>query len=447
VLDRANEDRQQVRAGAALGDLRTAAVGGRWDQVAALCASIIPTADDERLLLDQVARQAALHAHAAWVLSAAGLPVPELPVPVAGMRHAGRRLAWAVQRNFAAIDGDRVQAGALLRKSLPVDCSPGPGWTPLLHCDVAHVSRSQHPGDLLRVIGVARPSAGQDFTVGDAGSTQALPVAGADGPVARGTPVEMVGRWDGDRRIFECRSFASLGQVPDYGQVCAAVEDLCARAGLAAEPMQVRVVPSGELDQCVMQARSRRRQGEWNAMLAAAELFEHALSTCQLSLETLTQVHKIIVGASTARAGQLRQTPAVIRWCGVITYRAPPIVTARSLTRSYLRDLAAELQKGGSARHPAALAAEGVASLTRGHPFADGNGRVARALATWLLLRCGFQQRADSTLSTFLDAHLDEHYSTLRNLHVSPWGWHQLFCDAVLTTFKRSPVPGELELG
>jgi len=422
---------------AGLGELRIAVLGGRWDQVAALCAAITPASDDERLLLDQVAGQATLHVRAARVLSAAGHLAPEIPDP-AGIRDAGCPLVWAVRRNFAALDGD---CAALLRKSLPADCSPGRGWVSLPRRDAGHLNRSRQAGELLRVIGVARPSAGEGFAIGDAGSPQALAVAGAGGPVARGTPVEVVGRWDGDRKIFGCRSFAPLGQVPDYGQVCAAVEDLCARAGLGAGPMQVRVVPSGELNQSVVQARNRRRLGEWNAVLAAAELFEHALTTSQLSLEALAHIHQITVGPSTARAGQLRQTPAVIRWCGVITYRAPPVASAHSQTRSYLRDLTTELQNGDPTRHPAALAAEAVATLSKAHPFADGNGRVARALATWLLLRSGFQRRTDGTLGTFLDAHLDEHYSTLRNLPVSPWGWHQLFCDAVLATFKRSSVP------
>jgi fido (protein-threonine AMPylation protein) len=294
---------------------------------------------------------------------------------------------------------------------------------------------------LQRVIGVARPLADGAFAIGDAASPEALPVAGVGDAVARGTPIEVVGRWNGGRRIVECRSLATIGQVPDYPGICAAVENLCARAGLAAEPMQLRLRPPGELDQSVVQARDKRRLGEWDATLAAAELLDHALSAGQLSLEALARVHAIVVGASSARAGQLRQTPAVIRWCGVITCRTPPVPAARSQARGYLSDLAAELCNGASARHPATLAAEAIAFLTASHPFADGNGRVSRALATWLLLRSGFRRRADNTLGTFLDAHLDEHYRALRNFRVSPWGWHQLFYDAVLATFERAPAP------
>jgi Fic family protein len=157
-----------------------------------------------------------------------------------------------------------------------------------------------------------------------------------------------------------------------------------------------------------------------------------------LSLETLARVHELTAGRGTGRvkAGQLRQGAAVIRWSGVITYRAPPVAAARSQVSDYLGDLAAELQQGNAARHPATMAAEAVATLTSSHLFADGNGRTARALATWLLLRSGFRRRAEGTLGTFLDAHLDEHYRALRNCQASPWGWHQLFYDAVLVTFE-----------
>ncbi len=437
MLSGDHEDRQHARLGAALVELRTAVLGGRWEQVGALCASITPAADDEALLLDQVACQAALHVRADRVLGGIGHRASGLAVPSTGTEDAGCRLTRAMRRNLAALDGDRARAAALLREGLPADCSLGPRWASLPRRDVGCLNRSRQPGALLRVIGVARPSAGDGFAIGDGGSPASLPVAGAGGPVARGTPVEVAGRWDGDRRIVECQSVVTLGQVPDYARVCAAVEDLCARAGLAAEPMQVPVVASGKFDQSVRQARSTRL-GEWNAVLAAAELFEDALTSSQLSLEALAHVHEIIVGASTARAGQLRQAPAVIKWCGVITYRTPPVAEARSQTRNYLRDLAAELQDNGFVRHPAVMAAEAVASLTKSHPFADGNGRVARALATWLLLRSGFQRRADAALSTFLDSHTDEDYSTLRNFHASPWGWHQLFYDAVLATFQRA---------
>ena len=470
MLNPDHHDGPRACADALLGELRLAVLGGRWDQVAALCASMTPAVGTERLLLDQLAGQAELHACADRVLraghpapglaapglaapglaapglaapglAAPGLAAPGLPGPAAGLTDASRQLTRALRRSLAALGGDRAQAAALFRQHLPVASSLDPDWASLPRRDVGCVTLPWQTRGLQRVIGVARPLADGAFAIGDAASPEALPVAGVGDAVARGTPIEVVGRWNGGRRIVECRSLATIGQVPDYPGICAAVENLCARAGLAAEPMQLRLRPPGELDQSVVQARDKRRLGEWDATLAAAELLDHALSAGQLSLEALARVHAIVVGASSARAGQLRQTPAVIRWCGVITCRTPPVPAARSQARGYLSDLAAELRNGASGRHPATLAAEAIAFLTASHPFADGNGRVSRALATWLLLRSGFRRRADNTLGTFLDAHLDEHYRALRNFRVSPWGWHQLFYDAVLATFERAPAP------
>jgi fido (protein-threonine AMPylation protein) len=425
-----------------LTEVRIAVLAGRWDKVGALCDSIVSGDDGDRLVLDQLRRQAALHAQAARVLTSGSSSMPKLPSPADAIQDAGVEISRAAWRNFAALDGDRALAAALLQEGRPARASLGPGLDSRPRLDVACVTRSRLGADRLRVIGVARPAADDVLALGDGGSPAAFPVRGAVELVARGTPVEVVGRWRGETGTFECESFVPCGEVPDYRLVCAAIEKLWSLASLPTEPMQVRVVPVSQLDHYVTRSRSRRRVGEWDAARASADILEGALNSCQLSLETLLHVHELVLDPSTAGVGQLRQTPAVIRWCGVITYRAPPVAEARRRTCRYLAKLVAELQeRGGSARHPATLAADAAASLSSFHPFADGNGRVSRAVATWLLLRSGFRRRAKSNLSTLLDANLAEHYQTLRNVHVSPWGWHQLFYDAVLATFERvSPL-------
>jgi fido (protein-threonine AMPylation protein) len=292
------------------------------------------------------------------------------------------------------------------------------------------------PAAPVHLIGVVRPSGRDEFTIGEAGSLRVLRVAAGGCPAPRGTPVLVTGRWHRDGRPFECASVAVLGEVPDYAAVCAAVTDLCALAGVPTVP-QRRLPLASEIDPSVVRARAKRREGESDLELMAPEILEEALAKSELSLDTLRRVHALAVGPTCADAGQLRMTPAVIRWCGAITFRAPPVQAARGQICSYLRDLSTELQAPESARHPAALGAEAVARLTSSHPFADGNGRVARAVAAWLLLRAGFRQRSSASLGVYLDARLDEQFSTLRNVQVSPWGWHQLFCDAVLATFTR----------
>jgi Fic family protein len=85
--------------------------------------------------------------------------------------------------------------------------------------------------------------------------------------------------------------------------------------------------------------------------------------------------------------------------------------------------------------HPAALAADAIARFTDLHPFADGNGRVARAIATWLLIRAGYRPNPHLTLGAFFRLHQREHYRALRHHELDPWSWHQFFFDAALTCF------------
>lgn len=426
-----------------LEELRLAVREGRWPDVAGGCDGVVPTLQRESALLAQLAIQAILHQDASETLEKAGQSNFAVKGRVAERSYNAGQLVRALRRNFAALDGDCRKAEALLRDGAPVHDSVKPFEAAIPRCAVRSLSRSAQPSGVLRVIGVVRPWAEDGFAIGDAASPATVPVAGAGEVLSRGTPVEVAGRWDAERRMLDSQGIVTLAEVPNYDRTCAIVEELCALAGLAAEPLQVRVVPSSKLDPSVVRRRIKRRAEEHDSVLQAAEIFEDALRGSQLSLETLARVHQIVVGGTTASAGKLRRTPAVIKWNGIVTYRAPPVATARKQTVSYLRNLTAELKEGDSASHPAFLAATAVAALTSSHPFIDGNGRVSRALATWLLLRSGFQRRSRASLSTFLDAHLDEHYRTLRNFHVSPWGWHQLFYDATLATFQPVASPAK----
>ena len=414
-------------------ELRSAVVSGCWERAAELCAGVASGGDGHRELMANVRRQVGLHAEAAKVL-ASRCAAPARGVPRGRAEEPDSPLAWLMRCSFAAIDGRRADAQAALRETIAAN-SPEPDAA-ISWCDGDSAMDGEPPAASVELIGLVRPSGCDEFTIGEAGSLRVMRAAAGGCLAPRGTPVHIAGRWHRDGTPIGCASVAVLGEVPDYDAVCAAATDLCAFAGVPTEPRR-RLAPVSEIDPSVVRARARRREGELDLALTAAEILEEALAKSELSLDTLARVHALAVGPGCAGAGQLRVTPAVIRWCGVITFRAPPVQAARSQTFSYLRDLSAELFAPGSARHPAALGAEAVARLTSSHPFADGNGRVARAVAAWLLLRAGFRQRSNASLGVYLDARLDEQFSTLRNVQANPWGWHQLFYDAVLATFTR----------
>jgi fido (protein-threonine AMPylation protein) len=414
-------------------ELHSAVVSGCWDRAAELCARVASADEGHRGLIAKVHRQIGLHREAARVV-ASGCAAPAPNIRRRRAEELDSPLAWLMRCSFAAIDGRRADAEAALRASIAAN-RPEPGAA-ISWCDGDSALHGEPPASPVQLIGLVRPSGRDEFTIGEAGSSHVKRVAAGGCPAPRGTPVQVTGRWHHDGQPFECASVAVLGEVPDYAAVCAAVTDLCALAGVATRT-QCRPAPDSEIDPSVLQARARRREGESNLAFTAAVILEEALAGSKLSLDTLARVHALAVGPTCAHAGQLRIKPAGIRLRGVVTFRAPPVQEARSQTCSYLRDLSTELQAPESARHPAALSAEAVARLTSSHPFADGNGRVARAVAAWLLIRAGFRQRSSASLGVYLEARLDEQFSTLRNVQANPWGWHQLFYDAVLATFTR----------
>jgi fido (protein-threonine AMPylation protein) len=409
---------------------RSAVLYGDWREVTRLCSRLGMTITDERGLLDRLARQAVLHLRGADLV---GVHHPRRAALPETESAAGARtdiIAATMRRSLAAVDGDRTTAAMALAQALPIRACRGemPSY------DIAGVCRAQHGHGPIRVIGVVRPLADNRSAVGDVGSGETLPVTCRNQLYTRGTPVEMVGRWIADGGSFESQSLLAVGELPDYPLACELVQRLCRSAGVIATPIGKHLDDVGQPDRGVIEARNRRRRGEWTATLLSAEILEHALNSAQLSLMTLSRVHGIVTDPASPQAGQLRKTPAVIKWGRTVTYRAPPVARARQETTRYLSELE-EALVNGSAAHPATLAANAVASLTTSHPFPDGNGRLSRAVASWLLLRSGFRQRTDATLGSFLDSMLNEHFACLRHYQASPLSWHQLFYDAALTVF------------
>lgn len=133
----------------------------------------------------------------------------------------------------------------------------------------------------------------------------------------------------------------------------------------------------------------------WRApLLDAASLLE-SVPRGHLDLNVLMAVNRLVVPTTNSLRGRLREGPAVIRLGGIACWHAPDAHAARILTTSSLEWLSGTLIEGGASISPVTWAAEAFFLLTDAHPFMDGNGRVARAVATWLLLRAGYGLGAD----------------------------------------------------
>lgn len=95
--------------------------------------------------------------------------------------------------------------------------------------------------------------------------------------------------------------------------------------------------------------------------------------------------------------------------------------------------------------HPVILAALACHELNRIHPFCDGNGRTARAVATLILMYFGYmgiqtgdRLRPVKSLEWFFDEHRQEYTATLSAAdHGDYRPWIGLFSLAVLETMEK----------
>lgn len=135
------------------------------------------------------------------------------------------------------------------------------------------------------------------------------------------------------------------------------------------------------------------------------------------SEEELLTIHKLTVERilPEEKAGQYRTTRVVIKEAdsGKVTYRPPlPVEIKYQIEEFYewLNSLTARDE------HPVIRAGVGHYELARIHPFVDGNGRVARAMATLILFREGYDIKRFFSLEEYYDNDPIGYYGALQSV-------------------------------
>jgi Fic family protein len=101
-----------------------------------------------------------------------------------------------------------------------------------------------------------------------------------------------------------------------------------------------------------------------------------------------------------------------------------------------VQDLCATLQAWDD--HPAIASAWAHVATAAIHPFRDGNGRVARVLASLAMYRGGFQRQEFTSLEEWWGRHLSDYYSAFACLG------SQFEPDTDVTPFLRAHIEGQL---
>ena len=101
------------------------------------------------------------------------------------------------------------------------------------------------------------------------------------------------------------------------------------------------------------------------------------------------------------------------RLTGEVIFMPPLSKDVPSLTRDFLKWLNSEKY---SNLHPVLIAGISHYEFVRIHPFMDGNGRTARALATLILYTRGFDIKRFFTLDDYYDSDRSAYYSALKSV-------------------------------
>lgn len=134
-----------------------------------------------------------------------------------------------------------------------------------------------------------------------------------------------------------------------------------------------------------------------------------------VTIETILQLHKLttdkILSEETNGRFRVRQVVVKNSQTGAITYTPPPAAEVPYLMEDLINWINSE---ESSDLHPVIKAGVVHYELARIHPLVDGNGRVARLVATLVMFLEGYDIRKFFSLEEYFDSDPMNYYLTLQ---------------------------------
>jgi Fic family protein len=155
--------------------------------------------------------------------------------------------------------------------------------------------------------------------------------------------------------------------------------------------------------------------------------FIESFDKTDVTEETLKHIHELTVHRILPddAVGVYRKTQVVVKnsQTGEVTFRPPPAVEIPFLTASFLLWLN---DTRGDEIHTVLKAGIAHYEVVRIHPFLDGNGRVARGVATLVLTKAGYDIKRFFSLEEHYDREPVAYYDALQgvgrmNGNLTPW--------------------------
>lgn len=161
----------------------------------------------------------------------------------------------------------------------------------------------------------------------------------------------------------------------------------------------------------------------------------------------LKTIHSLVVERILAadQLGKYRKESVVVRdeMSGKVIFSPPSALEVPYQVEDFFNWLGSE---EGFSVHPVVKAGIAHFELVRIHPFLDGNGRAARAVANFVLFAEGYDIRKLFSIEEYFDKHVVEYYQVLGSVEERKGdltGWLEFFTKALGEELLK--VKGEVE--
>lgn len=167
-----------------------------------------------------------------------------------------------------------------------------------------------------------------------------------------------------------------------------------------------------------------------------------------LTVEIIQKLHGLTLAGISGEAGHFRtEDSAIFNQAGVAVYVPPAPYNVRRLVDELTAWSASSQDK------PPVTAAVAHIWFEKIHPFLDGNGRVGRLLAAWILHHDGYDFGGIVPFEKYLDEHRDGYYAALGPDRQDVSEFIDFFLTALLSQAneslakaKEAPIPKYSEL-
>lgn len=177
---------------------------------------------------------------------------------------------------------------------------------------------------------------------------------------------------------------------------------------------QAKSILEGNSEDVVARDRDIQEVINYRKVLDYIEKLADKKTEIIYSREILQELHKLVTDKIIPddQSGEFRETAVVLKnsVTGEIGFRPPSFIEVPFLIDDFLRFLNSEY---GRKEHPVLRAAITHYAMAAIHPFVEGNGRTARALATLVLFSEGYDIKRLFALEEYFDKHADEYFGAL----------------------------------